>query len=335
MRFVRSSLLNQNLSVLGFGSAAVLGRVGRRDSLRALSVAYDLGINVFDTARSYGYGESEALLGEFLQGRRAQVVVSSKFGIMPVRQSVWKQAVKPIVRSAMHFIPALSRSIQGQVAAQLRPGQFTVATLHDSITTSLRKLRTDYLDILFMHEASMEAIHDDELLRALEKLVEAGKVRMIGVSAEPAGVVAALKLQAVKAIQFACHIGNGFADSLRDKSSAGSVLRVANHPFGGMQGSTTMLAKFNADGLERNLPSSLREKLLKDSRHAVLADVVLNNALAGNDVVLATMMNPAHLRTNAEAVSSSRFEPSELATLRTWLIGPDIPPQSEERAVEN
>jgi aryl-alcohol dehydrogenase-like predicted oxidoreductase len=70
MRSVALGLDGMNASVLGFGCSAVLGRAGRRASLAALGAAYEAGITFYDTARSYGYGESEALLGEFLRGRQ-------------------------------------------------------------------------------------------------------------------------------------------------------------------------------------------------------------------------------------------------------------------------
>ena len=66
---------------IGFGCSALLGRSGRSDSLKALGVAWDEGVRFFDTARAYGYGESEGLLGEFLRGRRDQAVIATKFGI--------------------------------------------------------------------------------------------------------------------------------------------------------------------------------------------------------------------------------------------------------------
>lgn len=58
------------VSVLGLGCAAMLGRAGRRDSLAALGAAYDAGITFYDTARSYGYGACEGLLGEFFAGKK-------------------------------------------------------------------------------------------------------------------------------------------------------------------------------------------------------------------------------------------------------------------------
>src|ERR1700722_13227658 len=84
---------------LGFGCSAVMGRAGRKASLAALAAAYDAGVIFYDTARSYGYGESEALLGEFLRGRRDSVLLSTKFGILPTPIGPLKRALKPLARS--------------------------------------------------------------------------------------------------------------------------------------------------------------------------------------------------------------------------------------------
>ena len=70
-----------NCSALGFGCGAVMGRVGKPASLLAMEEAFSQGINLFDTARSYGMGQAEAVLGEFLRGKRSQAIVSTKFGI--------------------------------------------------------------------------------------------------------------------------------------------------------------------------------------------------------------------------------------------------------------
>ena len=319
MRFVRNDGLGRELSVLGFGAAAVMGRVGRRESLLALGTAYDAGINVFDTARSYGYGESESLLGEFFKGRRDSVVISTKFGIVPTSQPLWKQMAKPLARTAMRALPGLRKTIRGQVAAQFQPGQFTVATLTTSVETSLKKLQTDYLDILLMHEASLEAIHDDDLLAAMEKLRHSGKVRVIGVSAEPSIAAAAAGNPNIGAIQFPCHVGNAFANQVTQNVSRASLLRIANHPFGGATGAAEVHSRLASLASRDDLPEPLRAKLTQ-ARDGLLADIVLNSVLSsGSDVVLATMMKPAHLHVNAAAVSNSRFEQAELAEIRARL----------------
>jgi D-threo-aldose 1-dehydrogenase len=74
-------------SRLGFGCGGVMGRVGRRQSLRVIAAALDGGITHFDVAPLYGYGEAEALLGEALADKRDRVVVASKFGLNPPRSA--------------------------------------------------------------------------------------------------------------------------------------------------------------------------------------------------------------------------------------------------------
>src|ERR1700761_3804826 len=140
------------LSVLGFGCSAVLGRCSRNESLTALKTAFDAGITFYDNARSYGYGASEGLLGQFLQGRRDKVILCTKFGILPVARN-WKQMMKPVARAAVRLVPSLRQAAQRQASNQFNANQFSVATLTSSFETSLRQLRTDYVDFLFLHEA--------------------------------------------------------------------------------------------------------------------------------------------------------------------------------------
>ena len=120
-------------SLLGFGCGPVLGRVGRGDSLRAIGAAWDAGINLFDTARSYGYGEAEGLLGEFLAGRRSEAFISTKFGIWPEQQQGWKQLAKPIVRGLLKLVPGARALVRRGAATQMTPNQFTVPILRKSL----------------------------------------------------------------------------------------------------------------------------------------------------------------------------------------------------------
>ena len=63
------------LSRLGFGTAGLMARLGRRESVRLVEIAHDSGITHFDTARAYGYGEAESALGDFLAGWAASPVL--------------------------------------------------------------------------------------------------------------------------------------------------------------------------------------------------------------------------------------------------------------------
>ena len=311
-------------SALGFGCSAVMGRVGRRASLTALSAAYDAGITFYDTARSYGYGESEGLLGEFLRGRRDSVVISTKFGILPARTSLLKETLKPVARKVFQMMPSARKAVQGQIGAQFSANNFTVQVLRESLETSLRKLRTDYVDLLFMHSAPASVLAQEDLLAEMQRMVAEGKVKRVGISAEPEVVEAAVtaNLEVLRSFQFPCNLFDlSVAERLR--GSAGDVVAVANHPFGGVQRVAESKALLMGLATDARTPLALREKLAVVD-DAVLADVVLNAITDGTgiQVVIPSMMQVGHLRTNVAAMERSRFSSEELEWLRVAMVAP-------------
>ena len=211
---------------LGFGCAALMGRVGRKESLAALGAAYEAGIRFFDSARSYGYGEAEALLGEFLRGRRSGVVISTKFGVLPAAAGPMSAArrLKPLVRGLLHVAPGARRWLQGPLAAQRSSGHFSVADLHASLEASLRALRTDYVDVLSLHDPPPSVLERGELFAALQDLVAAGKVRWVGVAAEPEVIESALAARpaGLRYLQFPCNLFNlGLGQRLVGRAGGG------------------------------------------------------------------------------------------------------------------
>src|SRR5262249_26768706 len=107
-------------SRLGFGCGSVMGRIGRAPSQRAIAAALDAGVTHFDVARSYGYGDPEALVGEGLQGGREKVVIASKFGLNPPRSAGALRALKPIARQIAAAVPGARnamRSLSGGASA--------------------------------------------------------------------------------------------------------------------------------------------------------------------------------------------------------------------------
>jgi aryl-alcohol dehydrogenase-like predicted oxidoreductase len=77
------------ISVLGFGCASAMSRYGTRATLRSMEAAFEAGINYFDAARSYGFGEAEHVLGCFAKGRRDRIVLATKFGIAATARPPW------------------------------------------------------------------------------------------------------------------------------------------------------------------------------------------------------------------------------------------------------
>ena len=308
------------LSTLGFGCAALLGRVGRKDSLRALAGASDAGITFFDTARSYGYGESERLLGEFLRGRRHQAIICTKFGIAAARPG-WKQKVKPLAQAAIGLFPSLRSFARQHAAGEIAAPQFSVAALHASFETSLRELGTDYVDLLLLHGATAAVLNQDDLLDALERLVDAGKVRMAGISGDHAAISETFrrKPSQLTTAQFAMNPANfGLAGETLEASRR--MFLVANHPFGGPAGVGELLARVRALAEDVSLPADLRQKLAQQDRR-LMPEIVFGCILEGTGVaaIVPAMMKAENLRDNVAAVEHCRFTPDELNLLRSVL----------------
>lgn len=135
-----------------FGGRGPFGMVGQQDQAQArrlVDLCIDHGVNLFDTANMYSSGLAEEILGQALQGRRADVLVTSK-ARMRVGPGPNDEGL-----SRGHLIRECDRSLQ--------------------------RLRTDYIDIYYMHE--WDGITPaEETLAALDTLVTQGKVRYIGCS---------------------------------------------------------------------------------------------------------------------------------------------------------
>ena len=120
-------------------------------SLRIVDEALALGVNLFDTAPGYAGGRSEQLLGEALEGRRADVVLVTKFGHKADGSSDWDPA-----------------------------------RIEPAVEQSLRALRTDYLDVILMHSPPTELFdgRTADHYREFERLRSAGVVRAYGASVD-------------------------------------------------------------------------------------------------------------------------------------------------------
>ncbi len=133
----------------GNGDFAMVASQGVKEAQRLVDTCIDGGINLFDTANMYSAGRSEEILGEVLEGRRDKVLISSK-ARMRIGDGPNDEGV-----SRYHLIRECERS--------------------------LKRLRTDHIDIYFMHEWD-GLTPAEEMLSALDALVSQGKVRYIGCS---------------------------------------------------------------------------------------------------------------------------------------------------------
>jgi aryl-alcohol dehydrogenase-like predicted oxidoreductase len=201
-------------------------------------------------------------------------------------------------------------------------GHFSVEALRSSFETSLRELKTDYVDMLLMHAAPSSVLEQDDLLEALARLVAEGKVRMAGISGEldvMEATFARLPV-ALKTAQFACNPQRfGFLERTRGTG----MFLVANHPFGGPEGVAECRRRIDALLMAEDVPAELRAKLDLGVQEdpGLLPEVVLNAILTetGIGAVIPAMMQLKHLASNCRAVMECRFTPEELRRLRAAL----------------
>lgn len=153
------------VSAVGFGGWAIGGNAAGNsygptddaESRRAVRRAYELGCNFFDTADVYGHGHSEEIVGEALGRMRQDVVIATKVG-----GNFYNRDVNPLLDA--NFSPSYVRF---------------------AVEQSLRRLATDYIDLLQLHNPPLGLIGDPETYQVLEELKTEGKIRFYGVSVHP------------------------------------------------------------------------------------------------------------------------------------------------------
>ena len=149
MRYRQLGESGLTVSVIGLGANNFGGRIGLEETRSVVDAAVDCGVTLVDTADIYGSkGGSEELLGQVLAGRREHVVLATKFG-MDMGDGTVARGSRTYIRRA--------------------------------VEASLRRLRTDYID-LYQYHAPDGVTPLEETLATLDELITEGKVRYIGSS---------------------------------------------------------------------------------------------------------------------------------------------------------
>jgi aryl-alcohol dehydrogenase-like predicted oxidoreductase len=298
-------------------------RYGKRESLRALDVAYDSGITLFDTARSYGQGDSERMLGAFLRGKRHRVVVSTKFGINAPKSSTARRLLKAAARQAFRVAPRLRYAVQPQLKALFTGGAFSVAEMSASVDMSLSELRTDYIDVLFLHGCDVDVIDNDELFAGIDDLRRVGKVRVCGIASSAAAITYALRRRraSIGVVQFHHNLFEQ-ADAVTVAAEPASIGIgiMAHQPFGGGDGIARMRKQLERMHGIDTAPVELRKRLTTLDG-PLLTDLAINAVFHGTriDAAIGSMFTPAHVRTNAAVTGSSRFSDEELQFVQQYF----------------
>ena len=213
---------SQEIAAAGLGCMAMSGGYGPADdaeSIATIHAALEAGINLIDTGDFYGMGHNEMLIGEALKGgKRSQAFLSVKFG-------------------------ALRSPDGGWAGYDLRP-----AAVKNFITYTLRRLKTDYID-LYQPARYDRSVALEETLGAIADLVKAGYVRHIGLS----------------------------------EVSAHTLRRAAaSFPIGALQIEYSLASR----GIEREILPAARELGIPVVAYGVLSRGLLSEAMLGNTGVV-------------------------------------------------
>jgi aryl-alcohol dehydrogenase-like predicted oxidoreductase len=171
-------------ALIGYGTAQLMGQLGSRESARLVHAALDSGVTHFDTARVYGFGDTEMMLGAALRGR-SDVSVFTKVGQGRARHSKCRSQIRasarPIARLRSHM-SSRQESAPSSLAF-VRRTNFSPPHVRVSVETSLKLLQREVIDGLLLHEVTVSDI-TAELLDLLDELKREGKVVRFGVASE-------------------------------------------------------------------------------------------------------------------------------------------------------
>ncbi|MBT9292229.1 aldo/keto reductase [Prosthecodimorpha staleyi] len=284
-------------SALGFGCASLGSRIGRADGLRALAEAHDGGVTWFDVAPPYGAGEAEAILGEFLAGRRDGVRLCTKVGLAgPERSGLMRLAYR-LGRPLAARFAGLRRRFRAAAATRYRPIALDAAGIAASLDQSLARLRTDHVDVFALHAPSPADTVRDDVVRALEDLLAAGKARAVCVAGDlnacRAGAGADLPY---RVLQLADDPQTEPLAALREVATR-PIATVTHSVFGFDGALSRLVARLESDPPARR---RLQAAGYDAAPREAAASLLIDRAFASNPdgVVLASMFAAPHRRLN-------------------------------------
>ena len=232
-RFLAGTSLE--LSEIGFGCgrlAAIAGPNTANEAARTLMGAYERGITFYDTADSYGQGRSEEILGKTFGSKRHSVVIATKAGYQLGSAVGLGAKLKPVLRPLVKRLGWLRKSARG-LAGHQKQQNFSPEYLMSAIDRSLRRLRTDYVDIFLLHSPDPAVVDAAGWVDALDQAKAQGKIRFYGVSCRAARDAAGcMRIPGVSCVQIPVNlIEREGIDSLLNQAAAVNVGVLARQPL--------------------------------------------------------------------------------------------------------
>ena len=302
---------------LGYGCATLFRASDPAQRSRLLRAAYDAGIRHFDVAPLYGLGRAEPELGNFTRFHRSEVTIATKFGIRPTRVARGLAYVQRPARRTFESKPAIRNQARAHAAASSRllydRSGYDASGARRSLQRSLRALKTDYVDLLLLHDPLPGSVRTDDVSSFLEDARTAGLVRSWGIAGAPdtSGAVAQ-SFPWVPVLQLPDDI---FVQSLRRAPAASAYIT-----FGVISRALPRIVRH----VTADEPTRLRWKKivgLDCGDSDVTSSFLLQSALQANSsgVVLFGTTRLSHIRTAATALERYLSAASDKSDIDSFM----------------
>ena len=322
MRFRTYKNTDLTVSEVGFGlwtiSTGWWGNFTEGEAIALMHKAFDLGITLFDAADTYGNGLSEELIAKAFPNQRDEIVIATKVGY-----------------DFVHHGEARGRG-QREIPQDFSPEAVTRAT-----DAALKRLKTDRIDLLQLHNIRMEQVNDDPLWKTLEKLKSEGKVRYAGIALGPAigwlyeGVncIRERDLTSVQHIynMLEQHPGRAFHDAATEAGKDTMFLIRVTHSSGMLEGKYTAETKFPPTDHRSHRPRSwllngikkVEQLRFLENAERTLGQAALQWLLADDRVAstLPNIYNEEQLVEFAKAPDTAPMTSDEMAKIEDLYSG--------------
>jgi aryl-alcohol dehydrogenase-like predicted oxidoreductase len=222
------------VSEIGFGCQSIAGGFyykDERESLKTLQMAFDSGINFFDTSDHYSQGESEILVGKAFKKNRVKIIIGTKAG------TLYKPPADILLRGRFLARP-FSRYMRRMkipfhlLRANQKQSDFSEKYLFNAIEKSLKRLQTDYIDLFQLHKPSKAVLQKGDFIYCLEKLKQQGKIRYFGISCSSnEDAFICLNYPQISSLQITINLlDKEYVDEILVQSSAKSIGIIARNP---------------------------------------------------------------------------------------------------------
>ena len=293
------------MGMTDFPGGTVYGTPDEAESVATIHRAIELGVTMLDTADLYGPYTNEQLVGKAIAGKRDQVTIASKFGF------------------EIDDSETITFAYNGQPAY-----------VRKSIERSLKNLKTDYIDLYYLHRVDPNTPIEDTV-GAMADLVKEGKVRYLGLSEVPSDIIRrAHAVHPITAIESEYSLFDRGVEStgVLETTRELGIGFVAYSPLGRgfLSGaikspddfepsdSRRMFPRYQGDNFYKNLELVQKLKTMAETKGVTASQLALAWVLAQNVVAIPGTKRRTYLDANVAAADIS-LSPSELAALDSIL----------------